>query len=206
MGCHALRQGIFTTQGSNPGVPHCRQILYHLSHWGSPRTLEWVAYPFSRGSSRPRNRTRVSCIAGGFFTSRATRAALPYGIIQLNTSGEGCIKTFGDDYRMMVMTTIIIVSMTFGPLAMCQTVCYLTPMSSHLYVLAQLHVTLCDPTDCSPPGSSVHGILQARRLEWVAISSSRGSSQPRNQTHISCFGRWILYHCTTSHPVLTKTL
>ena len=141
-----------------------------------------------------------------FLTSGATRAALPYGIIQLNTSGEGCIKTFGDDYRMMVMTTIIIVSMTFRPLAMCQTVSYLTPMSSHLYVLAQLHVTLCDPTDCSPPGSSVHGILQARRLEWVAISSSRGSSQPRDQTHISCFGRWILYHCTTSHPVLTKTL
>ena len=48
VGCHALLQGIFPTQGSNPGLPHCRQILYHLSHQGSPRTLEWVAYPFSR--------------------------------------------------------------------------------------------------------------------------------------------------------------
>ena len=48
-------QGIFPTQGSNPGLPHCRQILYQLSHMGSPRILEWVAYPFSRGSSRPRN-------------------------------------------------------------------------------------------------------------------------------------------------------
>ena len=46
--------------------------------------------------------------------------------------------------------------------------------------------------DCSPPGSSVRGILQARILEWVAISSSRGSSRPRDQTHISCIGRWIL--------------
>ena len=46
----------------NPGIPHCRQILYQLSHQGSPRVLEWVAYPFSRGSSRPRNRTRVSCM------------------------------------------------------------------------------------------------------------------------------------------------
>ena len=46
--------------------------------------------------------------------------------------------------------------------------------------------SFCDPMDCSPPGSSVHGIFQARILEWVAISSSRGSSQPRDQTHISC--------------------
>ena len=44
---------------------------------------------------------------------------------------------------------------------------------------------LCNPMDCSPPGSSVHGILQARILEWVAISSSRGSSRPRDRTSIS---------------------
>ena len=44
LGCHALLQGIFPTQGSNPGLPHCRWILYHLSHQGSPRILEWVAY------------------------------------------------------------------------------------------------------------------------------------------------------------------
>ena len=62
--CHALLQGIFPTQGSNPSLPHCGQILYHLSHQGSPRILEWVAYPFSRGSSQPRNRTGVSCIVG----------------------------------------------------------------------------------------------------------------------------------------------
>ena len=47
--------GILPTQGSNPGLPHCRQILYHLRHQGSPRTLEWVACPFSRGSSQPRD-------------------------------------------------------------------------------------------------------------------------------------------------------
>ena len=49
--------------------------------------------------------------------------------------------------------------------------------------------------DCSPPGSSVHGISQARILEWVAISFSRGSSQPRGQTGISCISRQTLYHC-----------
>ena len=46
--------------------------------------------------------------------------------------------------------------------------------------------TLCNPLDCSPPGSSVYGILQARILEWVAISFSRGSSQPRDRTQVSC--------------------
>ena len=66
-GCHALLQGIFPAQGSNPGLLHCRWILYQLSHKGSPRILEWVAYPFSNGSSLPRNQTGVSCIAGGFF-------------------------------------------------------------------------------------------------------------------------------------------
>ena len=77
--CHALLQGIFPTQGLNPGLPHCRQIFYCLSHQGSPRVLEWMAYSFSRGSSRPRNWTGVSCIAGGFFTSWATRKALMKG-------------------------------------------------------------------------------------------------------------------------------
>ena len=68
-------QVIVPIQGSNPGLPHCRQILYHLSHQGSPRILEWVACAFSRGSSRPRNATGVSCIAGRYFTSWATREA-----------------------------------------------------------------------------------------------------------------------------------
>ena len=61
----------------------------------------------------------------------------------------------------------------------------------------QLCLTLCDPMDCSHPGSSVHGILQARILEWVAMPFSRGSSQPRDQTHVShvsCICRWVLYH------------
>ena len=49
----------------------------------------------------------------------------------------------------------------------------------------QLCPTLCDSVDCSPPGSCVHGILQARRLEWVALPSSRGSSRPRDRTPVS---------------------
>ena len=57
--------------GLNLGLSHCRQILYQLSLKGSPRTLEWVAYPFSSRSFWPRNQTRVSCIAGRFFTNWA---------------------------------------------------------------------------------------------------------------------------------------
>ena len=75
MGSLSLLQGIFPTQGSKPGLPHCRQILYQLSHKGSPRILEWVAYPFSRGSSWPRNRTGVSCVAGRFFTNWVIKEA-----------------------------------------------------------------------------------------------------------------------------------
>ena len=55
-------------------------------------------------------------------------------------------------------------------------------------LVAKSCLTLCDPMDCSPPGPSDHGIFQARILEWVAISFSRGSSQPRNQTCVSCIG------------------
>ena len=121
--CHILLQGIFPTQGSNPGLPHCRRILYQLSHKGIPRILEWVAYPFSRGSSWPRSQTGFSCIAGRFFISW--------------------------DARKAVWTTAAAAAKSL-----------------------QSCPTLCDPIDSSPPGSPVPGILQARTLEWLAISSS----------------------------------
>ena len=65
---------------------------------------------------------------------------------------------------------------------------------------AQSCPTLCNPMDCSPPGSSVHGIFQTRILEWVAISFCRGSSQPRDHTRVSrtagrCFNRWATREC-----------
>ena len=70
--------------------------------------------------------------------------------------------------------------------------------SQHLVVVTVVQslsrVGLFMTMDCSPPGSSVHGILQPRILEWVAISFSRGSSRPRDQTCVFCIGRWILYH------------
>ena len=76
VGTLSLLQRNFPTQGLNPGLTHWGRILNQLSHKGSPRILEWVAYPFSRGSSWPRNLTGVSCIANGFFTNGAIKEAL----------------------------------------------------------------------------------------------------------------------------------
>ena len=59
-------------------------------------------------------------------------------------------------------------------------------------LVAQLCLTLCNPLDCCPSGSFVHGILQTRILEWVAMPSSRGSSQPRDQTQVSCIADGFL--------------
>ena len=72
-----------------------------------------------------------------------------------------------------------------------------TYIHTHKGTCAQSCPTLCDPMDCSPPRSSVYGIILAGTLEWVAISSSRGSLWPRDWTRVSCIGRQILYHWAT---------
>ena len=98
VGSLSLLQGIFPTQGSNPGLPHCRQILYQLNHKGSPRILEWVAYLFSNRSSWPRKQIEVSRIAGGFFTNWAMREA------QTNKSQENIEKVCSDREEETVCT------------------------------------------------------------------------------------------------------
>ena len=112
MGCRFLPQGIFPTQGLNPGLLHCRQTLYRLSHQGSPH--------------------------------RKTAAAA-------SKSLQSC-------------------------------------------------PTLCDPIDGSPPGSSVHRILQARTLEWVAISFSRGSPNPGIKLESPMSPVWASGFFTTEPP------
>ena len=77
------------------------------------------------------------------------------------------------------------------------------PRRAHACLRAQPCLTLCDPTDCSLPGSYFHRILQARILEGVAISYFRGSSPARDRTHfswVSYIGRWMLYHCAPVNP------
>ena len=81
---------------------------------------------------------------------------------------------------------------------------------SHPHVTAckslQSCLTLCDLMECSLPSTPLHGILQARILKWIAMPSSRGSSQPKDQTrisYVSCIGRWVLYHqCHLGSPVV----
>ena len=110
----------------------------------------WVAFPFSSGSSQPRKQTRVCCMAGGFFTNWAIR--------EYHWARKGADRKQG-----LIYTQIQVSDGRFG-----------------WVLVAQSCPSLCDPMDCSPPGSSVHGILQARVLEWVAMPFSRRSSQPRD--------------------------
>ena len=79
--------------------------------------------------------------------------------------------------------------------------------SVHACSVAKSFPTPYDPVDCSPPGSSVHGISQTRMLECVVISFSRGSSWLRDWTHVSCIGRQVLYHWATkeAHLLCTAT-
>ena len=110
------------------------------------RILEWVAIPFSRVSSWPRDPSCVFCITGWFFTIWATREA--HGV--------------------------------------------------HAKLLQ------CDPKDCRLPGSSVHGILQAKTLEQLAISSSSGSFQSRNQTRVSSLPALANFFVFFNHMSLSK--
>ena len=77
VGSLSLLQGIFPTQGSKPGLPHCRWILYQLSHKGSPRILECVAYPFSSRSSQPRNRTGVPALQADSLPTELSVSIVP---------------------------------------------------------------------------------------------------------------------------------
>ena len=150
VGCHALLQGVFPSQGWNPGLPYCWRILYQLSHQGSSRILEWVAHPFSRGSSWPRNRTGVSCIAGRFFTSWVTSNILSFKSKGQKQYAQMRIWQWLEDWKWDHLSLYLL----------------LLQQREHEREVAQSCPTLRDPMDCSTPGSSVHGILQAIVLEF----------------------------------------
>ena len=156
LGSCSLLQGIFATKGLNPDFPHCRRIFYHLSHQGSPKILEWVAYLFSKELLGPGIELGVSCIAGGFFTSWATREALKGPILKvLVKQTHYCyfifnffFKKFMQLFRKKVANFLI------------------------LFVAVQLLslVRLCDLMDYSMPGFPVlHYLLEFTQtyLHWV---------------------------------------
>ena len=152
------------------------------------RVLEWVAFPFSRGSSQPRDWTQVSCIAGGFFT-RILAGGLFTRILYQNLRPQGKPKNTG--VASLSLQRIFPTQELNQGLLHCRRILY---QLSYQGNPTRSCLTLCNPIDCSLLGSSVHGISQAKILEWVAIPCSRGLSRPRDQTLISCLGRQILYH------------
>ena len=143
-GCFLL-QGIFPTQGWNPSLPHCRHILYQLSHQGSPQIVCSVQFSCSvmSNSLRPHEpqHARPPCPS-------PTPGVYPDSC----PLSRWCHPT---------------ISFSVVPFSSC-------PQSAAAAAAKSLQScpTLCDPMDCSLPGFSVHGILQARTLEWVAISFS----------------------------------
>ena len=133
-------QGIFPVQGSNPGLPHCRWILYQLRPLGKPKNTVVDSLPLLQQifPTQESNQGLLSC------------RRILYHLIYQETQSE------------------VLVPQSFP--------------------------VLCDPMNCSPPGFYVHGILQARILEWVAIFSSRGSSPTQGLNLGLLYKRQILYH------------
>ena len=155
------------------------------------RILEWVAILFSRGSSQPRDPAPVYGIAGRFFTLWDTREA-----VKLNE-----FETFYDDINSWLKFSRIwlkagstfqdriVLSTLF--MSVLESASVFQILSEWVSEVAQSCLTLCSPMNCSLPGSSIHGIFQARILEWVP----RRSSRPRDWTWVSrivdrCFTVW----------------
>ena len=128
----------------------------------------------SRGSYWPRDPTCISCTADGFFSTEP-QGKLPWCTSELKMRPPGWILIQYDCWYYSGITVItckllhVIISNNCNK---CN--------SYYSESVAQSCPTLCDPTDCSPPESSVHGVPQVRILEWAAISFSRGSTRPRS--------------------------
>ena len=166
------------------------------------RILEWVAISFSRRYSQPRDQTWVSCSAGRRFTIWALDTNNQGGVggegrclskgqfpTTLTIRGQELLEPEGGIYMEKEHSEFWQSSWNWlwGGL----TCTILIPLCVCVLV-AQSCLTLCNPPDCSLPGFSVHGILQARILEWIAIPFSRGTSHPRNRTLVSCMaGRFF---------------
>ena len=170
----SLLQDIFPTQGSNPCLPHCRWILYQLSqHFGSPKILEWVAYPFSRGSSWPRNRTWVSCIAGRFFTSRATMEASSSVIVCLFFFFflSKCIP-FGDrsSFNYFAVTNLYLTNMYFlSFLFPATSICHLVISYRHLRISMFTSIHLTFLISCPLMPTKIYPLLWVFALPHITL-------------------------------------
>ena len=151
--------------------------------------------PSSRRSSQPRDRTQISHTTGRFFTIWATREAQKYwsGL----TFPFLVNHVLSELFTVTCLSWVALHSMTHSFIELCKPFCHnktvIHKRDEEKKVKSEVSQCLWDPMDYSLRGSTVHGIFQTRILEWVAISFSRGSSWPRDQTQISC----IIGRCFT---------
>ena len=155
MDSHSFLQDLPKPGSQLGSLLHCRQILYHLSHQGSP----WTS------------------------NDDLHRPGVCMGLSEICRHMDSASRSWNP------------ISNSFPKRIPLRT--DLPVHAGHCRLVTQSCLTHCNAMDCSPPGSSVHEISQTKLLEWVAMSFSRGSSQPRDQTHVTCIGRWILYYWTT---------
>ena len=175
MGSLSLLQGIFPAQGLNPGLPHCRQILYQLSHKGNtcpneipnnndPKALVSEQNQTDSGGEmtlRIKERHREAEIFKGIFGLRVSRNLHS----MLGVGGTAVVKTLVESRELSTRQTQLLTSEGVPRKERDS-----NTVSAAAAKSLQLCLTLCDPIESSPPGSPVPGILQARTLEWVAIS------------------------------------
>ena len=179
VGCNFLLREIFPTQGLNPHLQHCRQILYLLSH--QRRWLPRTCHYFYRAKWSARLR-QFSKFCHGFCFPLGTLRP-PCGWSSL-PARQDCVESLLRPLQSLISRMSLL---NFWLILWLWLI-------SHECLVTQSCLTLCDPMDCSPPGSSVQRILQARVRGCGAIAFSRGSSRLRNQTcvsHVSCTGRGI---------------
>ena len=173
--------------GSPPGFP-IPGIL-------QARTLEWVAISFSNAWKWKVKVKSLSCVR--LFTTPWTVAyQAPLSMdFPGKSTGVGChcllwlLRAEGNKMDALGIHWPIKISQVKRG--------NFQHLNVLLFPFAKLRPTFCNPMNCSPSGSSVHGVLQARILEWVALSFSRESSQIRDWTCVSCISRQVLYHWAT---------
>ena len=149
------------------------------------RILEWVAIPFSRGSSQPLDRTRISCTVSRHFTSWATREATS-NETPLSSYQNGPHQDTDVDKCWRNMEQQELLFSAGGKAEWCKSLLVSYKAKHTLTIRVKVKVTLSCPTLCGPRDCIFHGIVQARILEWVAVPIPRESFQTRDQTQVSC--------------------
>ena len=196
----SLHKGILPTHGLNPGLPHCRWILYQLNHKGSPRILDWEAYPFSSGSSQPMNQTRSSALHADSLPTELSGKPLLWKAVTISFNKSVLFWPFLE-YNICCSDSLIQNSSSshfeFGN----------TISSVQFSSVAQSCPNLCNPMKRSMPGLPVHHQLPEFTQTHVhrvsdAIQpshplSSPSPSAPNPSQHQSLF-QWV----NSSHEVV----